>query len=296
MRNFWIGLLLIMACSRSPQQEINPTQHAQEIADWHEKRVNSLLAEEGWLNLIGLFWLQEGSNSFGSGEEETLKIESPLVPASLGIFDLTGNQVFFTPTIQGVSVEGEELTGSTLIFDADKGESVKLAYGSLRWNIIKRADAFGVRLRDLEASAVTTFDHIPQYPISVEWRLSGRFIPYDPPRELMITNVLGQTTPNPSPGYVVFEKDGKEYQLQALEEGDQLFLILADGTSGGETYGGGRYLYVPKPVGDEPLVIDFNKAYNPPCVFTPFATCPLPPRENVLELNIMAGEKTFGEH
>jgi uncharacterized protein len=295
MRNLFIGLLFLMACNRSPNR-ITPSQHAKEVAEWQQDRVESLLSEEGWLNLIGLFWLQEGSNTFGSGDAEDLKIEFSMAPQSMGSFELQDNQVYFIPLIRGILADGKEVTEKIKIFDAKKEESLKLAYGNLRWNIIKRADAFGVRLRDLEAASLREFESIPQFPVSLEWRIHARFVPQDPPREIMITNVLGQTTPNSSPGYIEFEKNGQEYKIQAIGEGNQLFLILADQTSGAETYGGGRYLYVTKPVDGDEVVLDFNKAYNPPCVFSPYATCPLPPRENILDLKILAGEKTFGDH
>ena len=151
-------------------------------------------------------------------------------------------------------------------------------------------------MRDLETAAVTQFEGIKSYPIDLEWRLEAKFIPYSPIREIPITNVLGQTTPNPSPGYLEFQKDGITYKIDALDAEDELYLIIADNTSGGETYGGGRYMYVKKPVSGDLVILDFNKAYNPPCVFTPHATCPLPPRQNMLDLAITAGEKTFGEH
>jgi uncharacterized protein (DUF1684 family) len=151
-------------------------------------------------------------------------------------------------------------------------------------------------LRDLETAAVTQFDEIERYPVDLEWRIEAKFISYDPIREIPITNVLGQTTPNPSPGYLEFQKGGITYKIDALDAEDELYLIIADNTSGGETYGGGRYMYVKKPVSGDLVILDFNKAYNPPCVFTPHATCPLPPRQNMLDLAIIAGEKTFGEH
>jgi uncharacterized protein len=174
----------------------------------------------------------------------------------------------------------------------------KLSYESLHWVIIKRADAFGVRLRDYEADAVSKFEGVEQYPIDLNWRIEAKFIPYESSKTIAITNVLGQTTPNPTPGYLEFQIEGKTFTLDALgaEEDDELFLIFADETSGEETYGGGRYMYVKKADASGKVIIDFNKAYNPPCVYTPHATCPLPPRQNILDVAITAGHKNYGDH
>ncbi len=294
-------ILLSSLCFYSCQNQekskgITTTDHQIDVEDWYSKRVASLKSEEGWLNLIGLSWLEEGENSFGSGSKSDIHLESEKFPKTLGIFELEEDQVFFTPKIEGIEILEKEINDRTLIFDLENKVSSKLSYKSLRWNIIKRSDAYGVRIRDLETEAVTEFEGVERYPVALDWRLEGQFIPYDPVREIAITNVLGQTSQNPCPGYIKFQKDGKKYQIDALEEGDELFLIFADETSGGETYGGGRYMYVKKPIPNGTTVLDFNKAYNPPCVFTPHATCPLPPRQNILELKITAGEKNFGEH
>lgn len=276
--------------------EITIEDHQSEVEEWYLKRIASLKAEDGWLNLIGLYWLEVGKNSFGSGPESDLYLDSELLPKSLGTFELENKKVFFNPKTGGIKNQEVEMEERTLVFDPVNKVSSILAFKSLRWNIIKRLDAYGVRVRDLETKAVTEFEGIERYPISLDWRFDAKFIPYEPARHITITNVLGQTSQNLCPGYVAFNKDGKNYQIDALVEGDELFLIFADETSGGETYGGGRYIYVKKPNPNGSTMLDFNKAYNPPCVFTPHATCPLPPRQNILELEITSGEKNFGVH
>jgi uncharacterized protein len=291
------SLFTLLFC-QNPEKSIEFTfeEHQADVEDWYSKRVASLKAEEGWLNLIGLYWLEEGENTFGSDPKSDLQLDSEMFPNSLGIFELEDGKVFFAPKTGGIKTQDLELEERTLIFDADSKLSYKIAYQSLRWNVIKRLDAYGVRLRDLEAKEVTEFEGIERYPVSLEWRFEAKYIPYEPVKEISITNVLGQTSQNPCHGYVEFQKDGKNYQIDALEEGDELFLIFADETSGGETYGGGRYIYVNRPEPNGITILDFNKAYNPPCVFTPHATCPLPPRQNILDLAIKAGEKNYGEH
>lgn len=277
-------------------KRITEEEQQSEVDEWYSKRVASLKAEEGWLNLIGLYWLKEGENSFGSGSQSDLHLESDFFPATLGIFELEEEEVFFIPKTEGIESDGNQIPDRILVFDIENKVSLRLTYKSLRWNIIKRSDAIGVRVRDLEAKAVTEFEGIERYPVSLDWRFEAKFIAYEPVKQIDITNVLGQTSQNTCPGYVEFIKDGISYQIDALEEGDELFLIFADDTSGGETYGGGRYIYVKKPEPNGSTTLDFNMAYNPPCVFTPHATCPLPPRQNILDLAITAGEKNYGKH
>lgn len=276
--------------------DISKGDHESEIETWYQDRIKSLKADEGWLNLIGLHWLDSGKTTFGKDPESNFRLEVGGFPDSIGEFSLEEGIVFFTPQTNGIFIGDNEVKDKVKIFDIEGQVSEKLSLRSLRWNIIKRADAYGVRLRDLETDAITQFDGIERFPVDLEWRLEAKFVPYVPVREIPITNVLGQTTPNPSPGYLEFEKDGKTFKIDVLDAEDELYLIIADNTSGGETYGGGRYMYVKKPVSGDLVILDFNKAYNPPCVFTPHATCPLPPRQNVLDLAIRAGEKTFGEH
>lgn len=300
MRNFQLVLILALTFSaiscETKESQISAKDHAEEVELWYQERVSSLKSDEGWLNLIGLYWLEEGETTFGSGLESGFRLEDDGFPDLIGVFTLEGDKVFFVPRTDSVFIGENEVKGKVKVFDAGTQEFEKLTYNSLRWNIIKRADAYGVRLRDLETAAVTQFEDIERYPVDLDWRLEAKFVPYVPIREIPITNVLGQTTPNPSPGYLEFEKEGRTFKIDALDDGDQLYLIIADNTSGGETYGGGRYMYVKKPTSGDKVILDFNKAYNPPCVFTPHATCPLPPRQNILDLAITAGEKTFGEH
>jgi uncharacterized protein (DUF1684 family) len=172
-----------------------------------------------------------------------------------------------------------------------------MEHGSLLWFVIKRDDQYGVRLRDHESDGVKNFHGIERYPVDVSWRIEARFEKAEPGKTIDITNILGQTTPNPCPGTLVFDIDGKEFRLDAiLEGGPDLFVIFGDDTNEKETYPSGRYIYVNPPDESGKVIIDFNKSYNPPCAFTAFATCPLPPRQNVLPVRITAGEKNYAHH
>jgi uncharacterized protein len=298
LRNFTrslLFLLLVSACnSKAPVLTLTPEEHQGTIELWHQERVQSLKKEDGWLNLIGLHWINQDTVKMGRNGENTIVFDDDTFQDSIGLIIRTQHGIFLFPLQQGILVEGTEIKGRpTLIYSEEENfQPPVVAFESFRWTIIKRGDALGIRIRDLNATAVRSFKEIPRYPVSLEWRLEGTFTPYDPPKEIPITNIVGQTSINASPGFVNFQKNGITYQLDALDGGEELFLIFADASSGVATYGGGRYLYIPKPTEkSQKVIIDFNKAYNPPCVFTAYATCPLPPRQNIVELTITAGEQ-----
>lgn len=291
-------ILVFFQFSCNHEDEITVEEHQLEIAKWHQQQMESLKSENGWLNLVGLYWLEEGDHTFGSGSEMDFKIEGAQFPEKIGVFTLESDKVYFEPIVSGIQKNDIELDSKTLIFDPENGIAENLQFGSLKWVIIKRSEAYGVRLRDLEAREVTSFSGVDQFPVDLKWRIIANFVPYIPTKEISITNVIGQTTPNPSPGYLEFQVDGQTFKIDAIasDEDEELFLIFADETSGGETYGGGRYMYVSRPDKSGKVILDFNKAYNPPCVYTPHATCPLPPRQNMLSVAIEAGHKNFGDH
>jgi uncharacterized protein (DUF1684 family) len=183
-----------------------------------------------------------------------------------------------------------------LIYAKDSSTRVPVvSYGSLRWTIIRRDDRIGVRLRDLKSPQLAAFTGIDSYPADTSWRIAAVLQAPAQPQTIAITNVLGQTSQQISPGRLAFTVGNSSYTLDALDEGgDELFVIFADETSGKTTYPSGRFLQVKKPAADGRTTIDFNKAYNPPCAFTNYATCPLPPRQNVLPFAVSAGEKNYG--
>jgi uncharacterized protein (DUF1684 family) len=180
-----------------------------------------------------------------------------------------------------------------LFFHPDSSQAPVASHGSSQWFVIRRDKDVGIRLRDLTSKAVQEFKGIERFPVDLQWRVTARFQPTEG-KTIDITNVLGQTNGQKSPGTLTFELGGETYSLDVLEGGkDEFFLIVGDKTNEKETYPSGRYLYVKKPNAEGEVIIDFNKAYNPPCAFTPFATCPLPPRQNILSVAIRAGEKNY---
>ena len=270
-----------------------------QIEQWHQDRVNSLKSENGWLNLAGLFWLNEGKNSLGRGSDFDVPFPVATTPTTLGSLDLQNGEIRFVPAANAaVSADDKTITEPVVVFSSNS-KPVTLASGSLRWVVIKRGDKYGIRLRDLESPFLKEFHTIERYPVDESWRIKAKLETPATPRTIPILNVLGQTTQTPLAGTVVFEKDGKTYRLDAVGEGEKLFILFGDATNSHDTYGSGRFLYADKPRADSPdgvTTLDFNQAINPPCAFTPYATCPLPPKQNKLAFAITAGEKRYGDH
>jgi uncharacterized protein (DUF1684 family) len=248
-----------------------------EIAQWRRAREAELRQDGSWLTVAGLFWLRDGSNRFGKDASNDIVL--PDGPAHSGAFELRNGRVTVT------------MDGHTRPLAADSAETVHV--GRLSLAAIHRGPKFGIRMRDPAGQARRDFHGLDYFPPSEEFRVTARFVAE--PRKIPIANVLGQTEPMASPGYVVFRLHGRELRLYPVFEAPatSLFFIFRDQTSGKETYGAGRFLDTDLPRGDQ-VVLDFNKAYNPPCAFTPYATCPLPPQENRLPVGVEAGEKKYG--
>jgi len=277
-------------------KKIDANVHAKEIAQWQTERLTELKSESGWLTLVGLFWLKEGDNKLGSDPANEIVLPASKISAQSAVFVLKNGVVQFeAPPRSLFTVEGKPATHLELKSDVD-GSPTVLHLGSLTIQLIKRGDKLGLRVKDKENPDRINFPGTQFYPANLRWRIDAQFVPYTPPKPVSITNVLGMESNETSPGAVKFEVDGRTYQLDAItEKGEtKYFMIIADKTSGKETYPAGRYLYVDPPDPSGQMVIDFNKAYSPPCAFTKFATCPLPPRQNRLPFAIEAGEKYSG--
>lgn len=265
--------------------------YKQEIDAWHKKRVESLLSPGGWINLEGLFWLKPGKNTFGSHTANDIVYANPGFPKLAGYFEWENGKVNWLSEA-GVKVSiNDSAIDRAIIFEEGKRAPL-VSLGNFRWNIIKRDDKIGVRFRNLQSAAVKNFKGIQRYPVKEQWKVNAH-LEAVPKASILITNVLGQTKPEESPGKLVFTIDGKTYQLDPILEGDQLFILFGDATSGKETYPSGRFLYAKLPDANGNTVLDFNKAYNPPCAFSVYATCPLPPKQNILPISITAGEKDY---
>lgn len=285
-----VGILTFLPMTLAAQ-----TSYRDSIDAWRRQRAAGLLREDGWLNLAGLFWLQEGENTVGSGAQNRLVFPAGKCDEVLGSFWLKNGVVELEAHAPGRIFHGETAVDGRLQIFPYK-EPIVLRHADLRWFVIKRGEKIGIRLRDLKHPALQAFRGIECYPVRKKWRVEARLVPHAVETSIPILDVLGQTTAQRSPGALVFRLNGREYRLDALESGDELFILFADETNGAHTYPAGRFLYADKPGPDGRVILDFNKAFNPPCAFTDFATCPLPPPQNRLPVAVRAGEKRYGEH
>jgi len=269
--------------------------HREEVERWRANRIARLTGPGGWLSIVGLEWLGGGPNTVGS--DPTSDVVLPKGPLRVGAIEVReGHAAFVAEPRSGVTLNGAPVAGDPvpLLDDGDDRATV-LRLGSLTFHVIRRGGALGVRVRDAESHARSAFAGIEHYPVDLRWRIESRFEPYDPARSAPVSTVLGTTETYAVPGAAVFEVAGRPLRLDAFLEhpDDDLFFVFADLTNHGETFGGGRYLYTPPADVDGIVVLDFNRAYNPPCVFTPHATCPLPLPGNRLPIRVEAGEKRY---
>ncbi|HEX7153731.1 MAG TPA: DUF1684 domain-containing protein [Thermoanaerobaculia bacterium] len=293
--------LLLFACAEKQTQEnatVNASAHREEIEKWRTNRIARLTAEDGWLSLVGLHWLKEGANRFGSDKDANDIVFPAKAPAQAGTLTLEpGGRITLTPAAP-VSIGGKPVEGTVELRPDTHAEGPTVVeVGVMRFQIIERVGRYGIRLKDPESEARKKFTSIDMYPVTDKWRVEATYEAYHPPKRIPIQNIIGQTEQMISPGALTFTVDGKSYRLDpVLEQGtEDYFIIFKDETSRDTTYPAGRYVYAPVPK-EGKTIIDFNKAYNPPCAFTDFATCPLPPQQNRLALRIEAGEKNYGHH
>lgn len=268
------------------------------IETWRQQREARLKADDGWLAVAGLFWLDEGPNRFGSGPDNAIVLPAGAAPPVAGTFELRQGRVGVRvePGV-AVTAAGQPVTAMELRSD-EPGPPDVLKLGRLSLQVIVRGGRYGIRMRDPESEARRGFAGLRWFPIRDDLRFEARFVQWPSPRTIPIPNVLGQVNDLPSPGYVEFTVEGRRLRLEPVIEepgAEELFFIFRDQTAGQETYPAGRFLYAAMPK-DGVVVLDFNKAYSPPCAFTAYATCPLPPPQNRLPVRIEAGEKNPHAH
>ena len=273
-----------------------------DLLAWRAQRAAGLQAPEGWLSLVALGWLREGDNSFGSAEDSRVQI-SGKIPAHVGVVRLEKGTLRLLPPANGfpkdLLVDGQPAKEQVLLAD-DADKPSKLTIGTITIIVIRRDDRYALRVKDLQAATRTGFHGLHWYEPNANYRVRARWIPYNPPKVLDIPTVLGTTTHMPAPGVAEFTVDGKVLRLEPVLEDPKstdLFFIMRDATSKTMTYGAGRFLYTEFP--DHGLSqpgeiwLDFNRLFNPPCAFTSYATCPLPPPQNRLTVPIPAGEQRY---
>lgn len=278
-----VALLLALGA-----QAVSPYQRR--LEEWRGQRAVEVAGPEGWATVVALHWLRPGVTRVGSGEGVEVRLP-PSAPVLVGIVRVDGKTATFE-TAAGVPVTSE---GARVTSIAMRPDETRLEAGSRTLVVIERAGKLALRVRDRESPARKRFAGIDAFPVSPRFRLTARFVPFDPPRTATVVNVIGDPVDFVSPGQLIFVVDGIEHRLDALYETPEkkdLWVIFRDRTSGTTTYPAGRYMHVPLP--SRGIVdLDFNFAYNPPCAFTEFATCPIPPRQNWLKVAIEAGEKDY---
>ncbi len=293
--------LLLSACHQGPSAEQIAKekqlkmQYEAEIKTWRTERIDKLTKRDGWLSLAGMHWLPKmGVARVGSGETNGTRIS--VGPSKLGLVSVSeGNMAWFQPEAGvPVTIDGTPMTGKTKLVADSQGVPTVVGFdgGEASFIVIERGGKLALRVRDANAPTRVKFTGIDYFDIDKNFRFEAHFTPHEAGRTIEIVNILGIVEPMINPGTVTFTQGEKSYTLEAIDEGDhRLFFTFADRTSGHETYAAARFLYAAYPDAAGNTIVDFNKAYNPPCAFTAFSTCPLPPLGNRLDLTITAGEK-----
>ncbi|MFC3549772.1 DUF1684 domain-containing protein [Lysobacter cavernae] len=278
------------------QAQAESTAFGSDLQLWRDQRVADLTRPDGWTSLTGLHWIDPGAHYIGTDAGNGIRLT--IGPGHFGMIDLSSGRLRFVPE-KGVAItlDGEPLTGSVILRadDAPAGPNL-LGFdeGKGVATVIKRGERYALRVKHADAPTRAGFKGLEYWPSTQDWKVVGKFVAHPPGKTIAIANIIGTTDEVPNPGAIEFTRDGKPYRIEALDEGgEQLFLVFADRTSGHGSYPAGRFLDTPKPDVNGRVVLDFNKSYNPPCAFTAFATCPLPPPENRIDLAINAGEKTY---
>jgi uncharacterized protein (DUF1684 family) len=288
MKFFLIPILCILVGQSNVQGQTS-TAYTASIKHFDSLRVKALTAQNGWLNLAGLYWLKPGDNSFGSAPSNQLVFKHKNMPVVLGKFKVAGTRVSFEFD-KAVTKFPNDYSEELVLFDPTNKTDTSIHFNQFMWSVIIREDKIGVRFRDLKNPALAAFKGNKRFAINQTWNLPAKLLPPNP-SGLFITNVLGQTTAEDYAGKISFEYQGKNYVLDAISEGPgDLFVVFGDATNGINTYHTGRFMYVPRPDTNGNTFIDFNKAFNPPCAYTPYATCPIPPKQNILPFKVTAGE------
>ena len=280
--------LLLVAPSLAPAAD---PAYVKGVEEWRERADKSLRRDNGWLTLAGRYVMKPGANTFGTGKDNDIVFPEGLGPARMGTITVEPGRV----SVQlepGVTMtqDGIEMTDKVMGTGTENRDWVTM--GRAAFHVIEREGRYVLRLADNESEVRKRFGGRVWYDVDESYRVKARFVPYDPPRRIAIVNVLDEVSEEPAPGYVEFRLKGRTHRLDAVGDDDGLFFVFRDATAGETTYGPGRFLYVEKrPKPGEIFQLDLNRAYNPPCAFSEYTTCPLPPKQNVMKVKVEAGEK-----
>ena len=299
-----LAFVLLSACNRAPEPPQTPQMKAAPVDPYHAEiekfrhdREAKLTSDTGWLTIAGLSFLTKGDTTFGSDAASDIVLPAG-APAHAGTFVLAKNGKVSVKPETGVTyqlLDGKLFAGGPIKSDGE-GPPDRLVFGDVQVWIHQSGERPAVRIRDKNHALRKEFTGMKWYPVNTAYRIEGTFVPYDKPKEVKIPNMLGDIDTMTSPGHVTFTLNGKEHSMAVVTENDtEFWFIFRDQTSGDDTYPAARFLYTSRPV-DGKVTLDFNRAENPPCAFTTYATCPLPPQENRLQVRVEAGEKIYARH
>ena len=289
------AFILVFGCNRSTPVIEDTEAYFSSVEQWQKDRLEKLKSKDGWLNLAGIYWLKEGEQTIGShpSNDHVFPERAPAFLGTLTLEDALAHIRFHEEVdayYKNQKAEALELRPHTT------GQPSYITHGDFAWYNMKRHQSLAIRLRDFENPAIADLDHIPSYPINPDYVVEAELIPFDSARTITVpTPFQDYTQDYQCPGELEFKLLGQKLKLLPFISGEGFFIIISDETSAQETYGGGRFMYT-YPDSTGRIILDFNKAYNPPCAITPYAACPMPPRENHLPLRIEAGEKTIKGH
>lgn len=284
-----------VASPSAPRVALEDTAFVSDNQAWRIQRHSELVQADGWTSLVGLHWITLKAHYLGSGSTSGLRLA--VGPPRMGLIQRNGNSVDFTPEAGlDLRVDGKPLRGRITLRSDQQDAPTVITFddGAGALSLLQRGNHLALRVRHADAASRQQFAGLQYWPADSRWAVTARFVPHQPSRTLQVVDMVGMNNVLANPGQVVFERDGRSYALEAIGNPDgSLLLIMADRTSGHGSYAAGRYLDAAVPDAQGQVVLDFNRAYNPPCAFTPYATCPLPPAENRLDLAIEAGEKAY---
>jgi len=294
---FLIATLLVLAsaCQNSSPVIRDREAYVASVEQWQQERLDGLKAKDGWLNLAGIFWLKEGKQTLGSDPSNDI-VFPERAPAFIGTIKLNGERAHLKVN-EGSSLhyKGKQIHELDLRVDGGSDPSY-ISHGEFAWYLMKRHTSVAIRLRDYKNPSLEATSHIPSWPINPDYVVEAKLKAFDAPRTITVnTPFQDYTQEYECPGELEFTLEGQELKLLPFSSGEGYFIIISDETSGLESYGGGRFMYT-YPDSTGRILLDFNKAYNPPCALTPFAACPMPPPENRLSMAIEAGEKSLTKH
>ncbi len=283
-------LLFVAALAAAPAFAADAT-YVKSVEDWRARAESGLRKDNGWLTLAGRYPMKPGVNTFGTGADNDIVFPQGLGPARMGTVAVEPGKVF-VKLEPGLAMEKDGIAMTDRIMGTNSDNRDWVSMGRAAFHVIERDGRYILRLADNESEVRKRFLGRVWYDVNEKYRVPAKFVAYKPVRKVRIVNVLDEVSDEPVPGYVEFKLNGKTYKLDAVGDDEDLFFILKDDTAGKTTYPPGRFLHVEKkPAPGETFMLDLNRVYNPPCAFSEFTTCPLPPKQNVLKVRIDAGEK-----